>query len=105
MNFITLTIGSSLRLCDGQCDTGGRVALVTVNAHFDGEVIVPDEPLNIPPNQPLIVRIEQVGEDVVPSGESALLWLAANAVDSEALPSDLAHQHDHYLYGRSAADQ
>lgn len=81
------------------------MALVTVNAHFDGEVIVPDEPLNIPPNQPLIVRIEQVGEDVVPSGESALLWLAANAVDSEALPSDLAHQHDHYLYGRSAADQ
>jgi hypothetical protein len=32
--------------------------------------------------------------------ESALAWIAANAVDSDALPADLAVQHDHYLYGR-----
>ena len=29
-----------------------------------------------------------------------LAWVAANAVDSDALPTDLADQHDHYLYGR-----
>jgi hypothetical protein len=33
---------------------------MTVNAHFDGKVIVPDEPLDLPPNQALIVQIERV---------------------------------------------
>jgi hypothetical protein len=32
--------------------------MTTVNAHFDGGLIVPDEPLDLPPNQPLMVRIE-----------------------------------------------
>jgi hypothetical protein len=30
---------------------------------------------------------------------SCLEWLAKNAVDVPELPTDLAHQHDHYLYG------
>ncbi len=34
---------------------------MTVNAHFDGKVIVPDEPLDLPPNQALILQI-QTGE-------------------------------------------
>ncbi|HMD76331.1 MAG TPA: hypothetical protein VKG86_03035 [Terracidiphilus sp.] len=29
---------------------------MTVNAHFDGKAIIPDEPLDLPPNQALIVR-------------------------------------------------
>jgi hypothetical protein len=49
---------------------------IAINAHYDGKVIVPDEPLDLPPNQPLLVRIESI-----------------------SLPSDLSHQHDHYLYG------
>jgi hypothetical protein len=76
---------------------------VTVNAHFDGKVIVPDEPLDLPPNQALIVQIERVGA-LAPAEESALAWIAANAVDSDALPTDLADQHDHYLYGRPKKD-
>jgi hypothetical protein len=73
----------------------------TVNAHFDGKVIIPDEPLNLPPNQPLIVRIEPVGGKHEAGEGSVLSWLAANAVESDALPADLAERHDHYLYGRS----
>ena len=70
---------------------------MTVHAHFDGKVIVPDEPLDLRPNQALIVQIEPIeGEMEV----SALAWIAANAVESDALPPDLAEQHDHYLYGR-----
>jgi hypothetical protein len=34
---------------------------MTVNAHFDGKAIIPDEPLEMPPNQALIVQIERVG--------------------------------------------
>ena len=78
---------------------------MTVSAHFDGRVIVPDEPLDLPPNQALIVQIERVGGEPVPSDDSALAWLAANAVDSEVLPADLADRHDHYLYGRSPTDE
>lgn len=79
--------------------------MVTVSAHFDGKVIVPDEPLDLPPNQALIVQIERVGDQAVPSDESALTWIAAHAVDSEALPTDLAERHDHYLYGRAPKDE
>ena len=75
--------------------------MTTVNAHFDGKVIIPDEPLDLPPNQPLIVSIEPVAEKREAAKESVLSWLAANAVASDALPADLADRHDRYLYGRS----
>jgi hypothetical protein len=78
---------------------------MTVSAHFDGKVIVPDEPLDLLPNQALILQIQTVSGHGVPAEESALAWIAANAVDSEALPVDLADRHDHYLYGRSSGDE
>ena len=71
---------------------------MTVNAHFDGKAIIPDEPLDLPPNQALILQIERVGPRET-AEESALAWLAANAVEDDALPTDLADRHDHYLYG------
>ena len=74
---------------------------MTVNAHFDGRAIIPDEPLDLRPNQALIVQIELIEGG---TEESALAWIAANAVDSDALPADLADQHDHYLYGRPKKD-
>ena len=77
---------------------------MTVSAHFDGKVIVPDEPLDLPPNQALILQIQAVGGKDVPAEESSLAWIADNAVDSDALPVDLAYRHDRYLYGRSSGD-
>ena len=62
---------------------------MTVNAHFDGKVIVPDEPLDLPPNQVLILQIQPVSGQGEHVDESVLSWLAANAVDSEALPAGL----------------
>jgi hypothetical protein len=82
-----------------------RGCSVTVNAHFDGKVIVPDEPLDLPPNQALILQIQPVNGEGEHAEESALAWIAANAVDSEALPEDLADRHDHYLYGRSGGNE
>jgi len=78
---------------------------MTVSAHFDGKVIVPDEPLDLPPNQALILQIQSVGGKEVSTEESSLAWIAANAVDRDALPADLADRHDHYLYGRSSGDE
>jgi hypothetical protein len=77
---------------------------MTVHAHFDGKAIIPDEPLDIPPNQALILQIERVGPRE-PAEESALAWLAANAIGDDTLPTDLADRHDHYLYGSPAKDR
>lgn len=62
-------------------------------AHFDGQVIVPDEPLQLPIGQQLRVHIELVE----PSPRFAeLLRFASDLPDA---PPDLSAQHDHYLYG------
>jgi hypothetical protein len=37
-------------------------------------------------------------------GGSGLAWIAANSIESDALPTDLADEHDHYLYGRPKKD-
>lgn len=34
--------------------------MIAIKGHFDGKVIVPDEPLNLPENQGLIVHLEPV---------------------------------------------
>ncbi|MGA2724790.1 MAG: hypothetical protein ABSG79_20565 [Bryobacteraceae bacterium] len=77
---------------------------MAVSAHFDGKAIIPDEPLDLPPNQTLIVQIESVGSRET-ADESALAWLAANAVENDVLPTDLADRHDHYLYGCPTQDR
>jgi len=77
---------------------------MTVHAHFDGKAIIPDEPIDLPPNQALILQIEPVGT-CLPAEESALAWLAANAVEDDPLPADLADEHDQYLYGSFTKDR
>lgn len=69
--------------------------MIAIKARFDGKVIVPDEPVNLPTDRALLVRIEPL----TAASDSVLGWLADNAVDSAACPPDLADEHDHYLYG------
>ncbi len=74
---------------------------MTFRAHSDGKVIIPDEPVEIPSGPVLHVTVEAVEAEPKPhSSREALLRLAreAEAMDVD-LPSDLAAQHDHYLYG------
>ena len=65
-----------------------------IAAHFDGKVIVPDEPVQLPVGQPLRLRVE-IAESP-PARFADFLQLAADLPDA---PPDLAAQHDHYLYG------
>jgi len=66
----------------------------TITAHFDGKVIVPDEPVQLPVGERLQIHIDL---PEVPSARFAdLLHFAADLPDA---PPDLAAQHDHYLYG------
>ena len=64
------------------------------SAHFDGRVIVPDEPVSLPVGQKLQLRVESASTE---QGQFAdLTKFAADISDS---PRDLSEQHDHYLYG------
>lgn len=65
-----------------------------IAAHFDGQFIVPDEPVELPVGQPLRVQLE-IASEARPRFADLLRF----AVDSPDIPSDLAYQHDHYLYG------
>jgi hypothetical protein len=73
--------------------------MVSVKAHFDGKVIVPDEPVDLPKDQPLIVQVRVARSTSKPKKQSALDWIAEHAVADDSLPVDLSYQLDHYLYG------
>jgi hypothetical protein len=44
------------------------VAMIAIKGHFDGVVIVPDEPLHLPKDQALIIRLETVNGDAALRG-------------------------------------
>jgi hypothetical protein len=66
----------------------------SVTGHYDGNVIVPDEPLDLPTGQRVELEVRLV--ESVPGRFADLADLAADLPDA---PADLASQHDHYLYG------
>jgi hypothetical protein len=71
----------------------------TILATFDGEVLRPEEPLDLEPNGRYRVTIEEPEpEQAREPDEHPLMKYLEYAVDAD-LPSDFAEQHDHYLYG------
>lgn len=71
----------------------------SITAHFDGQNLVPDEPLELPIGQPLKVQIQFGAESA-----SRFADLRALAADLPDAPVDLALQHDHYLHGTPKND-
>lgn len=74
--------------------------MTVFRAQFDGQVLIPDGPVNLPTGCSLEVRVTPIesnqGEDL-PLQRLAVL-LAQFPTNPEA-PSDGSAQHDHYLYG------
>jgi len=75
---------------------------MTYRGRVQGGVVILDEPGNLP--EGLVVRIEvpvpesadSVNENAAPTlGQRMLKYAGA----LKGLPSDLARNHDHYLYG------
>jgi hypothetical protein len=66
----------------------------SIAAHFDGQFIVPDEPVQLPVGQRLRVHVELA--DPSPPRFGELLRFASDLPDA---PPDLSAQHGHYLYG------
>ena len=46
--------------------------MIALNAHFDGKVIVPDEPLALKPNQKVRINIETIEPESPPAGAAKL---------------------------------
>ncbi len=66
-----------------------------VQAYFDGEVLRPNEPLDLVPNRHYRVTVE----DEAPEGQPGILDDILDLAQDLDLPPDFAAQHDHYLYG------
>jgi hypothetical protein len=80
--------------------------VVTARCHFDGKSLVPDEPIDLPLDEQLVVHIEiaspvrVVAEETATNGCRSLAeWAASHAIDDPSLPADLSSNLDHYLYG------
>ncbi len=65
-----------------------------ITAHFDGKVLIPDEDVELPVGQPLLLHIE-----LTSSSTPRFADLLGLEVDLPDAPADLAAQHDQYLYG------
>jgi hypothetical protein len=77
--------------------------MTVLKAHFDGRVLVPDEPVDLPTNCALEVRVVPLkSPESSPDDKKALERLARLAKEV-AKPdpgrADGAAEHDHYLYG------
>jgi hypothetical protein len=71
---------------------------MTVTAHFDGRVFVPDGPVDLPVGQR--VRIVEEPSDTPPVTDP---FLAVAGLFQSTVP-DAAERHDHYL-GEAVADK
>jgi len=67
------------------------------DAVYDGEVLRPVEPLDLPPNTRVRVAVVETQDGEAESGSGPFDRILALAQDL-GVP-DLAEQHDHYLYG------
>ena len=71
--------------------------MATVRARYDGHVFIPEGPVDLPVGCELEISIS-----CAPIRRSTLTRLAEIAEQFPSnpdLPTDLAAQHDHYLYG------
>jgi hypothetical protein len=72
--------------------------MTILRAHFDGKVLVPNEPVDLPIGQELELQVTAVPA-AAPSVLQRLAKLAGEIPSDPAIPRDGAAQHDHYLYG------
>jgi hypothetical protein len=68
--------------------------MVTLNAHFDGKTIVPDEPVSLVPNQKLRITIEPIesAPTQAPAKRVDLSWLLGLGYTPGQKPYDPADE-------------
>ena len=77
--------------------------MTTIQAHFDGQVFVPDDAVQFPVGARLQLVIEELPATDRPVEPPTPLMALYEAIkdfpDNPDSPGDGAAQHDHYLYG------
>ncbi len=71
--------------------------MTTLLARFNGQVLVPEEPVDLPQGRVVQVQVEEnsLGEP----NQTPLMALYDAIKDLPDAPTDGAAQHDHYLHG------
>jgi hypothetical protein len=64
----------------------------TIRAHYDGKFIVPDEPVDLPFNSPLTVRVEEVKESLTQPLPQK--WIPLNLPVNAELARAIAEEPD-----------
>ena len=76
---------------------------LTIPATFDGKVFVPDAPVpGVPAGAVFTLTAELAGPPIAGKPDETpgdFAFLLTVGVDDPDAPTDLAAQHDHYLYG------
>jgi hypothetical protein len=79
------------------------ITMTVVKAHFDGKVLIPDEPVKLPVNCALELHIQPLAQGAPASANGKPLLKLLEALEelpaNPDWPADGAAQHDHYLYG------
>jgi hypothetical protein len=73
--------------------------MTVLKAHFDGKVLVPSGPVDLPVGQEFEVQVTPIQDQGEPTLLQRLAKLAENLPANPDAPADGAAQHDHYLYG------
>ena len=68
-----------------------------LHATYDGHVFTPEERIDLQPDKRYLLRVEIEGEKSSKEKKLVLQRLSTQAQNLGV--SDLAEQHDHYLYG------
>jgi hypothetical protein len=73
--------------------------MTVLRAHFDGKVLVPTQPVDLPIGQELELQVTRVEPASQPTLLQKLAKLSHELPSNPDAPTDAAAQHDHYLYG------
>jgi hypothetical protein len=77
--------------------------MTVVKAHFDGKVLIPDEPVKLPVNCALELHVQPLEKRIPASADGKPLLKLLKALealpDNPDWPVDGAAQHDHHPYG------
>ena len=75
-----------------------------LKVRYDGRVLVPQEPVDLPQGRLLEVELQPIDDGNERTGLSKLADELAKLPSDPNSPTDMAAQHDHYLYGKPKRD-
>ena len=68
----------------------------TLTMIFDGQVLRPDTPLDLEPNQRYLVTIQNMPSEQEQADAWGILTTLTGTIEA---PPDWSSEHDHYIYG------